>query len=222
MVKVVHVLNSLNQQLGAGVDDDNSQLGVDTDDQCPQLGADMDDEDASKVGHLVCPHIMVLKNFICKDLDCAIAKHQCLQKWCIDTATGGQSNSMQAKFATTVTHTEDRMLIQYPLVPFGDNKVIMAEKMDKIDESYHAFLQLLQNLPKVLANQVIADMHYQEKDTTKAGVLAIDLYGYLQDVVDKNRIALIHIAVPIFKIFLLLILCSFIIFLLHGIQGLQL
>jgi hypothetical protein len=38
----------------------------------------------------------------------------------------------------------------------------------------------------------------------------------------KNRIALIHIAVPIFRIFLLLILCSFIIFLLHGIQGLKL
>jgi hypothetical protein len=93
---------------------------------------------------------------------------------------------MQAKFATTVTHSEDGTPIQYPLVPFGDNKAIMAEKMEEMDESYRAFLQLLQNLPKVLANQVIADMHYGEKDTTKAGVLAVDLYGYLQDLVDKN------------------------------------
>jgi hypothetical protein len=38
----------------------------------------------------------------------------------------------------------------------------------------------------------------------------------------KKRIALIHIAVPIFRIFLLLILCSFIISLLHGIRGLKL
>jgi hypothetical protein len=176
----------LNQQLGAGVDDDDSQSAADSDDQRPQLRADVDDEDPSKVGHLVCPHVMVLENFICKDLDRAIAKHQCLQKWCVDTATGGQSNSMQAKFATTVTHSEDGTPIQYPLVPFGDNKAIMAEKMEERDESYRAFLQLLQNLPKVLANQVIADMHYGEKDTTKAGVLAVDLYGYLQDLVDKN------------------------------------
>jgi hypothetical protein len=181
-----HLLNSLNQQLGAGVDDDDSQSAADSDDQRPQLRADVDDEDPSKVGHLVCPHVMVLENFICKDLDRAIAKHQCLQKWCVDTATGGQSNSMQAKFATTVTHSEDGTPIQYPLVPFGDNKAIMAEKMEERDESYRAFLQLLQNLPKVLANQVIADMHYGEKDTTKAGVLAVDLYGYLQDLVDKN------------------------------------
>jgi hypothetical protein len=159
-----HLLNSLNQQLGAGVDDDNSQSGADSDDQRPQLGADVDDdEDPSKVGHLVCPHVMVLENFICKDLNHAIAKHQCLQKWCIDTATGGQSNSMQAKFATTVTHREDGMPIQYPLVPFGDNMVIMVEKMEEMDESYHSFLQLLQNLLKVLANQVIADMHYRQQ-----------------------------------------------------------